>query len=280
MNAPTTTLETRPEARPDAPPESEAPRRRPAPARIGFGRLVAVETRKTFDTRAGLWLLIGVAVTALVATASVVAFAPDALLTYDTFGTAIGVPLAVLLPIIAILSVTSEWSQRTGLTTFTLVPGRDRVIAAKLVVAVAVGLVATPVALAIGALGNVVGTAIAGVPTVWDVSWGQVGGLVTAYVLTLLIGFMLGVLLRSSAGAIVGYFVYAFVLPTIFGVLAATQAWFAERQAWLDFNFATGPLYDGTMTGEAWAQLAASGAGWLLLPLAVGLVLVRRTEVK
>ena len=35
---------------------------------------------------------------------------------------AIEVPLTVFLPIIAVLSVTAEWSQRTGLTTFTLVP--------------------------------------------------------------------------------------------------------------------------------------------------------------
>ena len=39
--------------------------------------------------------------------------------------------MAVILPVIAVLSVTSEWSQRTGLTTFTFVPGRGRVIAAK-----------------------------------------------------------------------------------------------------------------------------------------------------
>ncbi len=278
MNAPTGTIETtRPAAAATA---AASPRRRTPPEPIGFARLVGVEARKTFDTRAGFWLLASVGLLALAATASVVAFAPDAVLTYDAFGTAIGVPLAVLLPMIAILAVTGEWSQRTGLTTFTLVPGRGRVIAAKLVVALAVGLLATPVALAVGALGNVVGTAIAGVPTVWDVSVAQAGGLVLAYVLGMLVGFMLGVLLRSSAGAIVGYFVFAFVLPTVFGVLAATQAWFADHQAWLDFNFATGPLYEGAMTGEAWAQLAVSGAFWLVLPLTIGLVLVRRAEVK
>ncbi len=33
-------------------------------------------------------------------------------------------------------------------------------------------------------------------------------------VLGMLFGFMLGVLIRNSAGAIVAYFVYTFVLPT------------------------------------------------------------------
>ena len=36
--------------------------------------------------------------------------------------------MTVLLPIIAVLSVTAEWSQRSGLTTFTLVPHRGRVM--------------------------------------------------------------------------------------------------------------------------------------------------------
>ena len=38
--------------------------------------------------------------------------------------------------------------------------------------------------------------------------------------LGLLVGFMLGVLIRSSAGAIVAYFVYSFVLPTLSALLA------------------------------------------------------------
>ena len=39
---------------------------------------------------------------------------------------------SVLLPIVPILLMTSEWSQRTALSTFALVPVRERVIGAKL----------------------------------------------------------------------------------------------------------------------------------------------------
>ena len=102
-------------------------------------------------------------------------FAPDSAMTYDNFGAAIGVPMTLLLPVMAILSVTSEWSQRSGLTTFTLVPHRGRVIRAKMVVSIALGAVSIGVALAIGALGNIVGSAIAGVDTVWDISGNQIG---------------------------------------------------------------------------------------------------------
>ena len=55
-----------------------------------------------------------------------------------------------------------------------------------------------PVAFGIGALGNVVGTAIAGVPAVWDLTATNLLTIVLANVLGLLVGFMLGVLIRSS----------------------------------------------------------------------------------
>ena len=44
-----------------------------------------------------------------------------------------GAVLGYFLPVLLILMVTSEWSQRTGLTTFTLEPHRGRVVGAKFV---------------------------------------------------------------------------------------------------------------------------------------------------
>ena len=263
----------------DRAPQEAAPPR-PAPAPIPFTRLLQVETVKMFDTRAGFWLMVSIAASALIATASVVAFAPDSALTYDSFGAAIGIPMTLLLPVMAILSVTSEWSQRSGLTTFTLVPHRGRVIGAKMVVSVILGLVSIGVALAIGALGNVVGTAVAGVPTVWDISAQQIGYLLLANVLNLLIGFMLGVLIRNSPGAIVGYTVYSFVLSSLSLLLASFQEWWETAAPWLDFNWAQGELFEGGMSAADWAHLGTSGLIWLVIPLAVGLVTVLRSEVK
>ena len=233
-----------------------------------------------FDTRSGFWLMVGIAASALIATGAVIAFAPDDQIIYDNFGAAIGVPMVFLLPVMAILSVTSEWSQRSGLTTFTLVPNRSRVLAAKAIVAMAVGAVSISVALAIGAVGNLIGAGIAGVDPVWDISLSQALTLTFANVMNLMIGFMLGVLIRNSPGAVVGYFVYGFVLPPLTMLLAELNGWWADKQPWLDFNYAQGPLYDGKMPGTEWAHLAVSGTIWLLIPLAVGLFLVRRSEVK
>ncbi|MDX6299117.1 MAG: type transport system permease protein [Nocardioidaceae bacterium] len=253
---------------------------RPAPAPIPFTRLLRVELVKMFDTRAGYWLMVGIAAAAVIATGSVILFAPDSAMTYDNFGAAIGVPMTLLLPVMAVLSVTSEWSQRSGLTTFTLVPHRGRVIRAKMVVAMTLGAVSIGAALAIGALGNIVGAQIAGVDTVWDISANQMVMLVLANVLNLLIGFMLGVLIRNSPGAIVGFVVYSFVLPGLSVLLGNFQDWWKHDRPWLDFNWAQGELYDGHLTPTEWAQLGTSGLIWLVVPLAVGLVMVMRSEVK
>ena len=254
---------------------------RTAPAPIPLSRIVSVELRKSFDTRSGFWLLASVGIAAVLATAATILFAPDAELTYDSFAAAIGFPMAVILPMIAVLSVTSEWSQRSGLTTFTLVPHRGRTILAKAIVAVSIGVVSMLLAFAVGALGNVVGSALAGVDQVWDVSFIDVTDIILFNILNMMIGFMLGVLIRNSAGAIVAYFVYSFVLPTLSMVLAASQGWFKDIQSWVDFNWAQGALTDGgSMTTDQWAQLGVTGVFWLVIPLAIGVRMVLRSEVK
>jgi ABC-2 type transport system permease protein len=260
--------------------QEQITQRRADPKPVPMSRVTAVELRKMFDTRSGFWLMSSIVIAAVLATGAVILFAPDSELTYSTFASAIGFPMAVILPMIAILSVTSEWSQRSGLTTFTMVPHRGRVISAKAISSVGVGIVSIPLAFAIGAVGNLVGTAITGTNLVWDVSLTDGLYIVLGNVLGLLVGFMLGVLIRNSSGAIVAYFVYSLLLPTISGLLAASQDWFRTLQPWVDFNFAQGALFNGGMTGEQWAHLGTAGALWLVLPLAAGLALVMRSEVK
>jgi len=259
---------------------AEDERSRTEHAPIPFRTVIGVELRKAFDTRSGFWLMVAMAATGVIATGAVLAFASDADLTYDNFAAAIGIPMTILLPVVAILLVTSEWSQRAGLTTFTLVPHRGRVIRAKLVVTVAIGIGSIALALAIGALGNVIGTGLMGVDTVWNLSFTSMLYIVGADLLGMLVGFMLGVLMRNSAGAIVTYFSYWFVLPTLSALLAENQTWFEKAQPWVDFNYNQGRMYDGNFDAQDWTQLAVTGAFWLVIPLAFGLWRVMRAEVK
>ena len=253
---------------------------RTASARIPLTRIVGVELRKMFDTRSGFWLMASIVITSVLATAAIIVFAPDDQLTFDNFAAAIGAPMTVILPMIGILAETSEWSQRSGLTTFTLVPHRGRVILAKAVSSVGVGVVSMLLAFGIGAVGNLAGSALAGVDPTWDISATDLLNIILANVLGLLVGFMLGVLIRNSAGAIVAYFVYSFLLPTMAGLLAAFQGWFKDLQPWVDFNYAQTQLFDGGLTATQWANLGVTSVLWLIVPTAIGVWLVMRSEVK
>jgi ABC-2 type transport system permease protein len=249
-------------------------------AQIPLSRVVRVELRKMFDTRSGFWLIASIAITGLIATIATVAFAPDKDLTYYNFAKAIGYPIAVILPMVALLSITSEWSQRSGLTTFTYVPSRRRVVVAKTWSAVIVAVASMLFAFAVGAVGNVVGSTIAGTSTVWDLSVGHGITIVLGNLISLSIGTMLGMVLRSSAGGLVMYFVLVLLVPNLTSLLATSQDWFRHLQPWVDLPFAQTYMFEGMHTGAEWAHIASTVALWIVVPGFFGLRRVMRSEVK
>ena len=250
------------------------------PRTIPFARVVAIELRKMFDTRAGFWLMSSIAAAAVVASVAVIAFGSDQAQAYSSFGQAFGIPMTIILPMVAVLAVTSEWTQRSGLTTFTLVPHRGRVAWGKAAATAVVAVVSMALAFGVGALGTLLGSALHDTAVVWDVSMSQALYIVAGDAVAMAMGFMLGVLIRNSPGAIVAYFVYSFVVPTLSGLLAASQAWWRDLQPWLDFNFDHYRLYDGGLSAEQWLQTGTSALLWFVLPLTIGLVTLLRSEVK
>lgn len=250
------------------------------PRPIAFGRLVAVEARKSFDTRAGAWLMGSVAIIAVLATLGTALWTPDDSLNFESFATALALPMSVLLPVIGLLAVTSEYSQRTALTTYAWIPHRGRVLTAKYVVVLIAAVTSMAVSLAVGAVGNLFGAGANGVDPVWNIGAQQMAMIVLAQTIGMSMGFMLGVLLRNSPAAIVAFFVYLLVIPGIFGALAAFQDWFADIQPWIDLNLSVARLSDRLPTGEHWAQLGLGLVLWLVLPLAIGLRATIRAEVK
>ena len=251
-----------------------------ATRRIPLTRIVAVELRKSFDTRSGRWLLASIGLAALVTTGAVIAWAPTEEFRYSQFTLAIGMPMSVILPIIAVLSVTAEWSQRSGLTTFTLVPHRGRVMLAKAIAATWVALATTVVAFAVGSLGNLVGAAMAGIAPVWDQDLADVGYFALGNTLLMLVGFTLGALIRNSAGAVVAFMIYAFVAPGLLAFLAFNQDWFRDVRAWIDPKHNQDALLRGGLSAEQWTQLSVTTLVWLVLPLVVAVFTLRRSEVK
>ena len=219
-----------------------------------------------FDTRSGFWLIASIGITGLIATIATIAFAPDQDLTYYNFAKAVGFPITVILPMIALLSITSEWSQRSGLTTFTYVPNRRRVVGAKTLSAVIVAVASMLFAFVVGALGNVVGSTIAGTPTVWDLSVahavddraGQPGLAADRHHAR-----HAAPQLRRRPGRVLRL---VLLVPNLSGLLATSQDWFEHVQPWVDLNFAQTSLFEGMHTGAEWAHVAATVLIWIVLP--------------
>ncbi len=250
--------------------------------RVPFGRLVSVELRKLADTRAGRWLLISIAALTLLVLIiqMAVVLGQDLHPKFLDFLQGMNTPMGVLLPVLGVMSVTSEWSQRTAMVTFSLEPSRIRVVGAKLVSILVISVVALVVGFLLGAIANVLYGALSGNPVVWGNVGKYAAYYLLLYVFGLVTGFAFGALLLNSPAGIVIYFVYSFVLPGIFSVGAALMNWFESLQPWIDFNTDQNNLIDGSIHGKDWPQLIVAGLIWLVLPLVIGIWRIRRAEVK
>jgi len=260
-----------------APPSAPGVAPGPGGSRTGIPmtRLTRVELRKLADTRSGLWLLIVIGLAAAGTAVIMLAAAPDDQQNFQQLFSFGLFPAAVLLPVLGILSMTSEWSQRTALTTFTLVPRRGRVVAAKLIAAVLIAVATTAAAAVLSAGGNLIAIGTGGDGS-WHIEPALVGQLLVNQVVFVLMGSAFGALLMNSPLAIVLYL----VIPTLWSVLGEMVGWLHRAAGWLDINLTSTPLSEPGMTGEQWAQIAVTGVTSLLLPLAIGLAFVMRAEVK
>ncbi len=250
---------------------------------IPFGRLFAIELRKSADTRAGRWLIgvtVGLALLANVIFVIVMATHPDDAASFGDFVAVSAFVSSVLLPVLGIMLVTSEWSQRTAMTTFTLEPRRMRIVLAKMLAGVALTAFVIVFALIIGVICNLVLGALRDVPIDWTFGWSGFFGFIINQTFAMLGGFALACLLLNTPAAIVAFFAYRYVLPTLLAIGSALMEWFSHVAPWFDFQSASAELYDMPLTGSQWGHLAVSGFIWLVVPLAIGLWRIRRAEVK
>ncbi len=252
------------------------PESRDAVAGVPMGRLIRVELRKLTDTRSGKWLLISIAaITVLVVVIAM--FAAEARdLTYANFLNFTGIPQGFLLPVLGILVVTSEWSQRTGLVTFTLVPNRAKVLVAKVVATVILGIVALLIAFAAAALGNLLASGLRDADGSWSFGVEGFRDIAVVQLLGIVQGVAFGMLLLNSAAAIVVYFAVPIAWSVLFNLVEALR----DIAPWVDLGTAQQPLFEHQMTGERWVQLLVTSVIWIGLPLAVGWWRVLHSELK
>ena len=243
----------------------------PADDPIPFRRLVRVEWSKATDTRAARWLI------ALTGAATVLVMLAPLLATHSIDQTAAsylsyaGLALTVLLPVVSIMTLTAEWSQRTVLSTFIQEPRRTRVISAK----VSVSMIMAGIATVFGAVVTAVALGVAvlaGRDITNDLDATVAIGFVLFVFVNMAMGVAFGALLHNTSASIVAFF----LLPTLFGILGAAVN---SVGRWIDPSRTFGWLQDGDWGGH-YAQIATSLLLWLVLPLAVGLARTARREIK
>src|SRR5213079_871251 len=226
-------------------------------ARPSLGRLVAVELRKMVDTRAGFWLQVAmVALTVIVVVARL--FVGDA--TDHTFQSVLDVglqPAAVLLPVLGILLVTSEWSQRTGLITFALVPVRSRVLSAKLIASLLRAI--AMLAMSVAAAGVLVSSP--GVEGTWPDAAPLIGQSAVNLTAGMVVGVALGAILLGPTPAIV----LLFALPMSWMAVLSLPV-FSGVAPWVDYASALGQMTEYVMSATQWAQAGTSLVIWMVLP--------------
>lgn len=240
------------------------------PRPIPFARLVRVEWTKATDTRAARWLLALVAVSTVgLMLASILARSRFDQ-TYTGYLEVASIAQVIFLPVVGILMLTGEWSQRTVITTFTQEPRRIRVVGAKVVTALLLGGASAVFGGAVTAAGIGLATA-SGRTLEGTLSIGDIAGYLVYLLLNVLGGVAFGAVLHSSATAIVAYF----ALNPAFALLGTASTFVAE---WIDTSTTWNWVLDNTWRGHV-PQIAVSVLLWIVIPIAAGVVRTLRRDV-
>ena len=246
--------------------------REPEASRPGLGRLTLVELRKMVDTRAGFWLQLTTVALAIVVVVIICAVGKAQDQTFRALLEAAIAPAGVLLPIMGILLVSSEFSQRTAPITFALVPRRSRVLVAKLLAGVVLSLIGLAACLPIAAIGTAVSAP--DVANVWSLPVGLLGQMELSLATGVITGVAFGAALLSSAPAIV----LSFVLPIGWAAVASIPGLDGAAR-WLDGTRSLAPMTNHLMDATEWAHAGTTLALWMVLPLLIGAWRIAHREI-
>lgn len=238
---------------------------------IRFQRLLRVEWRKSIDTRAARWLLTAIALFTAGA-AMVPLFLPQQMQQgWPSYLAMTALVLALLLPLVSIMTLTSEWGQRSVLVTFTQEPRRHRVVAAKVLSGLALALLGAAFAFAVSAAAMAVSDTM-GRSVTWSMEWKFIAGFTLFVIANSLMGMAFGALLLNTPAAIVLFL----VLPTLWTILSF--GWLKDLGRWLDTAQTYRYILESDWHGHT-GPILVSLAVWIALPLALGTMRTCRREV-
>lgn len=243
---------------------------------VPFTRLVTVEMRKLADTRTALVLLTLLVLSAIGAMIVNARYFTQGVQDVQDVATSSAPMLGLLLPVLGIVSVTSEWSKRTTLTTFALEPRRWRVLVAKAVSGTVVAVATSSLMIAVAYPTTAVVAAVRGTEAHFALDPVALAGWTATNVLFTLCGIALGSMLLNAAASIVVYFVASIA----WGFIGLTGDLGSTLAGWLDLNVTAVPLADGEMSADATGPLLASIGLWVAAPFLLGVLRVSRMELR
>jgi ABC-type transport system involved in multi-copper enzyme maturation permease subunit len=242
----------------------------PAPT---LARLVQVELRKSIDTRAGRWLIGLLALVSVGGVVLLLCVGHHDDKNFSGFLFTAQLPMALLLPVLGILSMTGEWSQRTALATYALVPKRGRVFAAKLLGLVSLALSLVTASIVTAALATLIARATGAGG--WDSVPNTVGRVLLFEVLVVIVGAGFGLALLNAPAALVGFF----LLPSLLTALVSLISSLKNPVGYLNLVGNTTHLLGDDLTARIWLRLVVSIVVWGVVPLVVGALRVQRRDI-
>jgi ABC-type transport system involved in multi-copper enzyme maturation permease subunit len=189
--------------------------------------------------------------------------------------------LFILLAVIGALIITGEYSQNTAAPTFLAAPKRGRVVAAKFLFAVAIGVITAAIAgIAAFAVGAIALSAR-------DIPYAvgadgialQCFKSATYCALGVVFGFALGALLRQATMTVVLCVLFPTLITGIVGGFLPTWAQKALPTNAIDGLISAGGEASGSSTYPIGVGIAVFAA-WMAVLLAIGMVLINRADTK
>lgn len=239
-----------------------------------------LDIRQFLDTRGGkatliIALVVTVGMAALVGLLQPVVF-PDSPVSFT--GTTIGttVPLAIMLPILAVLIIAADWSNNSVQTTFLQRPHRGAVLVSKTLAVVVLSAVVLAVAVLASWLATVAGGAIGSHGSSFGSAGDDVATLLVTSAGSMVFGIAVAALLQSTPLALIAAIAVPFILSTASSLIKAfAPDWLADAFSVIDVTGAFTNITAGGFTALNGVCIALM----VVVPFVFGAIRWQRREV-
>ncbi len=174
-------------------------------------------------------------------------------------------PTLIFFTVLFITLVCEEYTKGFGLITYTLVPNRNKVILAKLMVLMITYCIAITILFALTFVSSFITSSIYGYTMNFNVEYTSIIMLMLPLLINLLLGFALAILTKETTIALVLYF----VLP-VFTVIGTQIPKIGKFVKWVSLEHSSS-LFIGGATGVSTYQYISSVIIWILVPMIIGI---------